>query len=212
MSGDTDPVDEGIVASLSRPGGNLTGVSSLLGALTTKRIGLLHELIPKATSIAMLANPNTLSVATQAAEAQKAAQTIGLVLHVLHASSERDFDVAFGAMVERRIGALLVSADAFYGSRRDLLIRLAERNAVPTCYYRREFVEEGGLMSYATPLPDMYRQAGNYAGRILNGAKPADLPVVQPTKFELVINRKTAKALGLEIAPMLLALADEVIE
>jgi putative tryptophan/tyrosine transport system substrate-binding protein len=211
-SGDTDPVQEGIVASLSRPGGNVTGVSAMLGALTAKRIGLLHELIPKATAIAMLANPDTLSIAAQSAEAQTAAQTIGLALHVLNASSERDFDAAFATIIERKIGALLVSADAFYGSRRKQLVGLAERNAIPTSYYRREFVEEGGLMSYATPLPDMYRQAGIYAGRILGGDKPADLPVMQPTKFELVINRKTATSLGIEVPAMLLALADEVIE
>jgi ABC-type uncharacterized transport system substrate-binding protein len=211
-SGDTDPVEAGLVTSLGHPGGNLTGVSSLLGALTAKRIGLLHELVPKATSIAILANPNTLSVATQVEEAQNAARTIGLAFHTLNASAERDFESAFQVMGQRRIDALLVSADAFYGSRRDQLIRLAQRNAIPTAYYRREFVDEGGLMSYATPLSDIYRQVGIYAGRILGGAKPADLPVVQPTKFELVINRKTATSLGLEIPPSLRAIVDEVIE
>jgi putative ABC transport system substrate-binding protein len=212
VSGDTDPVQAGLVASLSHPGGNVTGVSSLHSALTTKRVGLLHELIPKATVLGMLANPNTLSVATQIEEAQKAARTIGAALSVFNASSEHDLETVFAAMTQRRIGALLVSADAFYGSRRGQLIRLAERNAIPTAYYRREFVEEGGLMSYATPPADIFRQAGLYAGKILDGARPADLPVVQPTKFELVINRKTATSLGLEVPLSLLALADEVIE
>jgi putative ABC transport system substrate-binding protein len=211
-SGDTDPVQEGIVASLNRPGANVTGVSALLSALTAKRIGLLHELIPNAASIAMLANPDTLSFGVQIEEARKAAQILGLALHVINASSERDFDTAFAAIVERRMAALLVSADAFYGSHREQIIRLAEQRAIPASYYRREFVEEGGLMSYATPLPEMYRQAGIYAGRILSGAKPADLPVLQPTKFELVINRKTANSLGLNIPAMLIALADEVID
>jgi putative ABC transport system substrate-binding protein len=211
-SGDTDPVEEGFVASLNRPGGNVTGVSSMLGALTAKRIGLLHELLPKATTIAMLVNPDTLSVASQTAEAQKAAQTVGLALHVIPASSERDFDTAFQTIAQRRIGALVVSADAFYGNSRAPLLRLAERNALPAVYYRREFVDEGGLMSYATPLPEMYRLTGIYAGRVLGGAKPASLPVLQPTQFELVINLKTAKALGLTVPPNLLAIADEVIE
>jgi putative ABC transport system substrate-binding protein len=211
-SGDTDPVQAGFVASLSRPGGNITGVSIMLSALTTKCIGLLRELIPKATKLALLANPNTLSVATQIDEARKAAQTIGIELELFQAGDDRDFETVFATMVQRQIGGLVVSADAFFGSRRDQLIRLAERNAIPAIYYRREFVEEGGLVSYAPPLNDMYRQAGIYAGRILGGAKPADLPVVQPTKFELVVNLKTAKSLGLEIPTMLRVLADEVIE
>jgi putative ABC transport system substrate-binding protein len=212
VSGDTDPVQAGFVPSLSHPGGNVTGVSSLLGALTTKRIGLLHELIPKATAVGMLTNPNTLSVATQIEDAQKAARTIGVAFHVLNASNEHDLDTVFATISQRRIGALLVSADAFFGNHRVRIVRLAERHAIPAAYYRREFVEAGGLMSYATPLADMFRQAGLYAGKILDGARPADLPVVQPTKFELVINRKTATSLGLEVPLSLLALADEVIE
>jgi putative ABC transport system substrate-binding protein len=211
-SGDTDPVEEGFVASLNKPGGNVTGVSSMLGALTAKRIGLLHELVPKATAIGMLVNPDTLSVASQTAEAQKATQTLGLALHLISASSDHDFDTAFESIIQRRIGALIVSADAFYGSRRAPLLRLAERHAIPAMYYRREFADEGGLISYATPLPEMYRLTGIYAGRVLGGAKPADLPVMQPAKFELVINLKTAKALGLTVPLSLLASADEVIE
>jgi putative ABC transport system substrate-binding protein len=211
-SGDTDPVEEGFVASLNKPGGNVTGVSSMLGALTAKRIGLLRELVPKAAAIAMLVNPDTLSVASQIAEAQKATQTLGLALHLINASSDYDFDTAFESIIQRRIGALIVSADAFYGSRRAPLLRLAERHAIPAMYYRREFADEGGLISYATPLPEMYRLTGIYAGRVLGGAKPADLPVMQPAKFELVINLKTAKALGLTVPPTLLAFADEVIE
>src|SRR5262245_37928590 len=212
ITGDTDPVQAGFVPSLSHPAGNVTGVSALLGALTAKRIGLLHELVPKATAVGMLANPNTLSVTAQIDEAQKAAKTLGIALHVLYAGSAPDLDAVFATMGQRGVGALLVAADAFFGSRRGHLVRLAQHHAIPTSYYRREFVEEGGLMSYATPLADMYRQAGIYAGKILGGAKPADLPVVQPTKFEFVINRKTAKTLGIEIPPMLLALTDEVIE
>ncbi len=211
-SGDTDPIQAGLVVSFSRPGGNLTGVSGLFGNLAAKRIGLLHELIPTASAIGMLANPNTVSVATQIAEAQKAAQIKGLNLEVFHASVDRDFELAFGAMAKRRIDGLLVSADAFYGSHRQQIIALAERHAIPASHYRREFVEEGGLMSYATPLPEVYRQVGLYAGRILGGAQTTDLPVVQPTRFELVINRKTAKSLGLEISSNLLAITDEVIE
>ncbi|HLQ92723.1 MAG TPA: ABC transporter substrate-binding protein [Xanthobacteraceae bacterium] len=210
--GDTDPVQAGLVTSLSRPGGNLTGVAAMLGALTAKRVGLLRELIPKESAVAMLANPDTVSVAAQIEEAQKAARTIGIALHVVNASNEGDFETAFAVMAQRKVGALLVSADAFYGSRRPQIIALADRHAIPANYYRREFVEEGGLMSYAAPLADMYRQAGLYAGRVLGGAKPADLPVVQPTKFELVVNLKTAKLLGLEIPTMLRVLADEVIE
>jgi putative ABC transport system substrate-binding protein len=212
ISGDTDPVYEGLVTSLNRPTGNLTGVSSLLSALTGKRLGLLHDLVPKASTIAMLANPDTLSVNSQIAEARKAAETIGALLHIFDARSESDFGPMFAAMVQRRVGACLVSADAFYGTNRRQLVELAQRNAIPAMYYRREFVDEGGLISYAAPLTETYRQAGVYVARILNGTKPADLPVVQPTKFELVINRRTANALRLEIPPTLLALADEVIE
>jgi putative ABC transport system substrate-binding protein len=211
-SGDTDPIQAGLVASLNRPGGNLTGVSGLFGNLAAKRIGLLHEVAPRATAIGILANPNTVSVATQIVEARKAARTMGLTLDVFHAGNDRDFETAFAAMTQRRIGALLVSADAFYGSRRGHIIALAERHAIPANYYRREFVEESGLMSYAALLSDIYHQVGLYAGRVLGGTKPAELPVVQPTRFELVINRKTARSLGLEISSNLRAITDEVIE
>src|SRR5499427_1706105 len=207
-----DPIAAGLVVSLNRPGGNATGVSNYLSDLGTKRLELLHEAVPKATVIGMLVNPNYPDAEVQRKDEAEAAHKLGQELHVVSASTEGDFNSAFANLVQLRVGALLVGTDTFFLSRRDQLVLLAARHAIPAMYFLREFALAGGLMSYAPNLHDGYRQAGIYTGRILNGAKPADLPVVQPTKFEMAINLKTAKALGLTIPDKLLALADEVIE
>jgi putative ABC transport system substrate-binding protein len=207
-----DPVAAGLVVSLNRPGGNATGVSNYLSDLGAKRLELLHEAVPKATVIGMLVNPNYPDAEVQRKDVAEAAHKLGRELHVVNASTEGDFNSAFANLVQLRAGALLVGTDTFFLSRRDQLVLLAARHAIPAMYFLREFALAGGLMSYAPNLHDGYRQAGIYTGRILNGAKPADLPVVQPTKFDLVMNIKTAKVLGLEIPARLLALADEVIE
>ena len=207
-----DPVTSGLVASLNRPGGNITGVSLFSGELEAKRLEMLHELIPAAAEIAMLVNPNFPGSDTQLRDAQKAARTLGLQLHVLSASNERDFDTAFATLVQRRAGALVVGADAFFLGQRDQIVALAARYAVPTIYAQREYAAAGGLMSYGTTLADAFRLQGVYVGRILKGEKPADLPVAQLTKVELVINLKTAKAFGLTVPPALLARADELID
>jgi len=209
----SDPVRAGLVASLNRPGGNLTGVSPLNALLGAKRLGLLHELVPAASVIAVLANPNYPDVGFELKDIEEAARVLGLQLHVANASSEREIDAAFASLVQRRADALLVTGDPFVSSSRsDQLIALAARHRLPSMHSSRETAVAGGLMSYAPSLRDAYRQAGNYTGRVLKGDKPADLPVLQSTKFELVINLKSAKALGIEVPPGMLAIADEVIE
>jgi putative ABC transport system substrate-binding protein len=207
-----DPVKLGLVASLNRPGGNATGVNQLVAELGSKSLGLLHELVPKAAVIAFLGNPNNPSTQDQVKERQEAARAMGRNIVPLAAGSEDALDAAFTAIAQQRCDALLIGADPFFFAQRDKLAMLTARNAVPAMYGRREFPAAGGLISYGTSLADTYRQIGSYVGRILKGEKPADLPVLQPTRFELVINLKTAKSLGLDVPDRLLALADEVIE
>ncbi|HEY6993247.1 MAG TPA: ABC transporter substrate-binding protein [Xanthobacteraceae bacterium] len=212
FSSGTDPVEAGLVPSLSRPGGNLTGAFILTTALEAKRLQLLHELVPRATVIAILVNPNFPDAENQRRDLQAAAKAIAQQIVFLNAGSERDIDAAFAGLVQQRAGALMVAADPFLFGRRDQIVALAARHAVPAVYQWRDFAAAGGLMSYGTILAEMYRPVGIYVGRILKGAKPSDLPVQQSTKVELVINLKTARALGLEVPPTLLARADEVIE
>ena len=207
-----DPVKLGLVASFNRPGGNATGVSFWSAALEAKRLGLLHELLPQATVIAALVDPNFLTAANQLNDLQDAARSLGKELHVLQASTESDLDSRFATLARQRPDALIVAAAPFFTARRKELVALADRHRIAAIYSWREFPEAGGLMSYGASFTDAFRQAGVYTGRILKGEKPADLPVLQPTKYELIINTKTAKALGLQIPDRLLALADEVIE
>ena len=208
----SDPVQLGLVASLNRPGGNITGVTTVSAELEAKRLALLRELVPSATSMAVLVNPTRPGVDAQLAQAQQAARTLGLPLHILHASSKRDFDAVFLRFVELRAGALAITVDALFNDQRDLIVGLARRYSIPTIYELRESAAAGGLMSYGPGFREPYRQTGILAGRILKGEKPADLPVVRPTKFELVINMKTAKALGLDVPLHLQQIADELIE
>jgi ABC-type uncharacterized transport system substrate-binding protein len=207
-----DPVKLGLAASLNRPGGNSTGISVLTNTLEPKRLELLRELVPRAETIGVLLNPNFPTFESQLRDLQEAARAINLQIHVLRASTDREIDAAFETVAQRRIPALYVAADAFFDTRRDKLVVLAVRHAVPTMYHFREFAAAGGLVSYGVDISDAYRLLGVYTGRILKGAKPADLPVRQPTKFELVINLKTARALGLEVPSNLSARANEVIE
>ena len=208
----SDPVQSGLVASLNRPGGNLTGVSPLSAFLTAKRLGLLHDLVSTAGTIAVLANPAYPDMASQVKDAEEAAHTLGLQIHVVNATNERDFEAALSGLAQLRVGALLVTADLFLLGKRELIIEFAARHMLPTIYQQREFVVDGGLMSYGPDFADAYRLAGNYTGRVLKGEKPADLPILQSTKFEFVVNLKSAKALGLTFPPGLLAIADKVIE
>jgi putative ABC transport system substrate-binding protein len=208
----TDPVALGLVASLNRPGGNLTGVSQMNVQLGPKRVQLLHEAMPAASRIAVLINPTSVSAETLLREAEEATHNLGLSLYVLHASTDGELDAAFANRAELRASGLVIGPDSFFTSRIEQLAALTLRHAVPALYEFSQFATAGGLMSYGPSLSDSYRLLGIYAGRVLKGAKPADLPVEQSVKFELVINAQTARALGLEIPPTLLARADEVIE
>ena len=207
-----DPVDLGLVSSLNRPGGNVTGVTFFINSLGAKRFELLRELIPGATVVGFLINPQNPTSTPQISDVQAAARSLGVNLRVLNASSEREIDTAFGSAVEQHVNAVVVGADSVFLSRRDQLVGLAARYALPAIYYVREFAVAGGLISYGASITDAYRLAGRYAGRILNGEKPADLPIQQTVKFELAINLKTAKTLGLTVPPSLLTSADDVIE
>jgi putative ABC transport system substrate-binding protein len=208
-----DPVKLGLVASLSRPGANATGINFFTLEVVTKRLGLLHELVPKALRIAVLVNPaNATNTQTILREAQEAARVLGLQILVLNARTSDEIDGAFVTLVRERADALFLAPDGFFNSRRVQLATLAARDRIPAAYSSREYVDVGGLMCYGTPLADMFRQVGIYTGSILKGTKPADLPVMQSTKFEFIINLQTAKALGIGVPPMLLARTDEVIE
>jgi putative ABC transport system substrate-binding protein len=207
-----DPIAVGLVASLARPGGNLTGVSILTIELIPKRFELLSELVPQAKSIALLVNPNNAFAERVIRDVEETARAKGLQLHILKAGAEGEFETAFASLVQSETVALLVSPDSFYISRREQLVTLAARYKIPAIYEWREFTAAGGLISYGTSLIGIYRQVGIYAGKILSGAKPADLPVQQPTTFELVVNLRTAKTLGLTVPQSILGRADEVIE
>jgi putative ABC transport system substrate-binding protein len=207
-----DPVEEGLIKSLNRPGGNVTGATFLTAALGAKRLGLLRDLVPGADVVALLVNPNTLVGQVQTRDVQEAARALGQGLVVLDGGSDESIEASFAALTQQHVAALMVGADPFFDTRRDRLIALAARYQVPAIYQFREYALAGGLMSYGASITDMYRQVGVYVGRVLKGEKPADLPVVQVTKFELVINLKTARALGVKVSDNLLSLADEVIE
>jgi putative ABC transport system substrate-binding protein len=207
-----DPVKLGIVPNLNRPSGNLTGVYQFTTGLEGKRLGLLHEMVPKAATLGVLIHPNYAPSESQLRDVQEAAARLNVKLVIVRANAEGEFDAAFSSVAQQKAGAILVCASPFFNSRRQQLVLLAARHGLPAIYEWREFAEAGGLMSYGTRLADAYRQAGLYAGRVLRGDKPADLPVVQVTTFEFVVNLSTVKALGIEVPPMLIARADEVIE
>jgi putative ABC transport system substrate-binding protein len=207
-----DPVREALVASLNRPGGNATGVTIFGPAAVTKRLQLLHELVPKVAIIGFLTNPNNPNAAFELSAAREAALALGTEIAVLNASSESELDAAFEVMAQRQVGALLGASDTFLFGRRDQIVSLAAHHRIPAIYYLREFAQGGGLMAYGNSIPDAYRVAGAYVGRILKGEKPGDLPVVQSTKFEFVINLQTARVLGIEVPNSMQLLADEVIE
>ena len=207
-----DPVASGLVASLNRPGGNATGVNMFTAQLGPKRLGLLRELVPTAALTAVLLNPKSLSIEDQLKDVHEAARAVDQQIHILHASSEPELDTAFTTLPSLRAGALLVGSDPYFNSQRDQIIALASRHAIPAIYEWREFAMAGGLMSYGTSITNTYRQVGLYTGRVLKGEKPADLPVIQATKFEFVINLKTATTLGLRVPNSMQLLADEVIE
>ena len=208
----SDPVQDGLVSSYNRPGGNVTGLVFFAAVLGAKRLELLCQIAPKATTIGVLVNPGISNTEAERSDVQAAAKTIGKQLIILDARSVRDIEAAFATFVERGAGALFIGAGAFMNAHRERIVTLAARHALPASYALREAVAAGGLTSYGASITDAYRQVGIYAGRILNGEKPSDLPVMRSTKVELVLNRKTAKALGIAIPPTLLALADEVIE
>ena len=210
FTGGLDPVELGLVTSLARPGGNATGTINIANDLNAKRLGMLRELVPAATTIAVLSDATV--IVNELKEIETSARTIGQQILIFEVGSEGDFDKVFESMVQRGASALFVNASPFFTSQRKRLVALAARNAIPASYSFREFVVDGGLMTYGASIPDQHRLAGVYAGRILKGEKPADLPVLRPTKFELVINLNTAKALGLRVPDRILALADEVIE
>jgi putative tryptophan/tyrosine transport system substrate-binding protein len=212
FTANSDPVAEGLVTSLNRPGGNATGVTIFGPAAVTKRLQLLRDLMPQVVAIAYLMNPNNPNAEFELQAAQTAARSLGLEMLVLRAGTERELDTALATTLQQQADALLVASDTFFVGRREQVVTLAARHQIPAIYYLREFAEAGGLMTYGNSLPDVYRHVGVYVGRILKGEKPSELPVMQPTKFELVINLKTAKALGLDLPPILLARADEVIE
>ena len=207
-----DPVKLGLVASLARPGGNLTGINFFASELTAKRLALLHELVPKAVRIAVLVNPANIASTESIRDIPEAARAMGLQIQVLNASTSREIEAAFATLVHDRADALYIAGDVFFTSRRVQFVTLAAHHRIPASYANREAVEVGGLMAYTADRADMYRQVGAYTGQILKGAKPTDLPVLQSTKFEFVINLQTARLLGLEVPPTLLARADEVIE
>jgi putative tryptophan/tyrosine transport system substrate-binding protein len=207
-----DPVKHGLVASLNRPGGSATGVSMFLSEMEAKRLALLHELVPTATMIGVIVNPSSPSIDTQLREINSAARALGRQIQIVNATNERELDAAFASLAQSKAGALLIASNAYFTSRRDQIVALAAQRAIPAIYDQREFPMAGGLVSYGTNLSDSYRLMGVYTGKILKGEKPTDLPVQQSTKFELVINLKTAKALGLDVPPALSARADEVIE
>jgi ABC-type uncharacterized transport system substrate-binding protein len=207
-----DPVKNGLVASPNRPGGNVTGVTFLSNELGPKRLGLLRDLLPNAGLIAALVNPTNPNAESDAKDLLAAAQSIGMTLDVIHASSERDIDAFFATLVQRRASAFLTVADPLFASRRQQVVVLAAYHKIPAMYHGRDFTDAGGLMSYGSSRMDQFRQVGIYTGRILKGEKPADLPVLLPTKFEFVVNLRTAKALNLDIPPGVLAIVDEVIE